>query len=252
MHSLSGVIYTPIISLPHYYVIIYTYNPETQKGTEIGKMSRYVIVDLEMCMIPACNRTPNRILKNELIQIGAVLLDEDLEVAETYMSYVSPEFGAIDPFIQRLTGITRSDTANAPNAADALSDFVEWLPDDAVLVSWSKSDEQQIRNEIKCKSIHVPGLDKYLDTWIDCQETFGEKMDTARTYKLSEALIISGIDYIDGEHDALVDARNTAMLFAKMEREPEFQLSPFYFGSSDNVPSNNPFAALLGKISFSD
>lgn len=215
-------------------------------------MSRYVIVDLEMCVVPEGKRSKEFPLKNELIQIGAVLLDDELEVADTYMSYVSPEYGSIDRFIENLTGITRSDTTDAPNANDALTDFVNWLPDDAILVSWSRNDERQIRRETECKNLLIPGLDAYLESWVDCQETFAEKMDSPRNYKLSEALIISGIDYSDGEHDALVDARNTAMLFAKMEREPELQLSPYYLNQHEEPPAYNPFAALLGKIDFSE
>lgn len=36
------------------------------------------------------------------------------------------------------------------------------------------------------------------------------------------------INYEDGAHDGLVDAYNTALLFAKMEREPQLILNPYY------------------------
>lgn len=62
----------------------------------------------------------------------------------------------------------------------------------------------------------------------DCQLTFGEKMNAQKKYKLSEALIIADIDYTAGEHDALVDAQNTAVLFAKMQREKTLKLSSYY------------------------
>ena len=38
-----------------------------------------------------------------------------------------------------------------------------------------------------------------------------------KKYKLSEALSIADISYDDGAHDALVDAKNTARLFAKTQ-----------------------------------
>ena len=54
------------------------------------------------------------------------------------------------------------------------------------------------------------------------------KMNTARQYMLSEALIIAAIDdYSDGAHDALVDAINTAMLFKKIMLDKDFTLSPY-------------------------
>lgn len=191
-------------------------------------MSKYVIIDLEMCNVPRAKRGDFYYLTNELIQIGAVLVDENLEITDSFMTYVSPEFGTIDSYIERLTGISREDVYGAPTAREALEMFANWLPEDAVLVSWSYSDESQIRKEIKAKDICIDRFDCYLDNWIDCQETFGEKMNADKNYKLSEALIIADIDYADGQHDALVDAKNTALLFIKMEREPVLVLSPYY------------------------
>ena len=67
-----------------------------------------------------------------------------------------------------------------------------------------------------------------LDSWIDCQKTFGEKLNSERCYRLSEALVAADIIYEDGAHDGLVDAYNTALLFAKMEKEDELSLNPYY------------------------
>lgn len=53
-------------------------------------------------------------------------------------------------------------------------------------------------------------------------------MKKQRCYKLSEALVAADIIYEDGAHDGLVDAYNTALLFAKMERETELVLNPYY------------------------
>ena len=192
-------------------------------------MSKYVIVDLEMCHVPRAIQDINNYYRgSEIIQIGAVLVDEDLQIVDNFVTLVCPEFGTIDSYIENLTGISRKDVFGAPRIKEALEMFVDWLPEDAVLVSWSDTDEYQIRREAEEKGIVIDGLDHYLDNWIDCQYTFGEKMNAHKNYKLSEALIIADIDYDDGEHDALVDAKNTALLFIKMEREPVLVLSPYY------------------------
>lgn len=111
---------------------------------------------------------------------------------------------------------------------EALQAFVEWLPEDTKVVSWSNNDEVQIRHEIEAKGIFIDRLEGLLENWIDCQKTFAEKMNNQRCYKLSEALVAADIIYEDGAHDGLVDAYNTAFLFAKMEREPELVLNPYY------------------------
>ena len=211
-------------------------------------MSKYVIVDLEMCNVPKGIKRDAYNWRNEVIQIGAVVVDESLNITDEFMTLVSPEFGAIDNFIEKLTGISRKAVQGAPKVKEALELFVNWLPSDALLVSWSENDENQIRKEIEAKNILVEGLNDYLDTWVDCQKTFGEKMNAQKNYKLSEALIITDIDYDEGEHDALVDAKNTAQLFIKMEREPELVLNPYYSNQKEEE-TYNPFAALLANYS---
>ena len=77
-------------------------------------MSKYVVVDLEMCNVPRGIKRDQFKWKNELIQIGAVLLDESLEITDKFMTYVSPEFGVIDTYIENLTRISRENIKNAP------------------------------------------------------------------------------------------------------------------------------------------
>ena len=208
-------------------------------------MSSYVVMDLEMCNVPKDKRTAEFWWKNEIIQIGAVLMDEDYEIVDEFKSFVQPQYGEIDDFIQRLTGISQADVADAPCAAEVLAAFTAWLPEDAYVISWSETDAVQIERELEAKEIDLPELDWYLDEWLDCQAMFGERMHSERNYKLSEALNIAGISFESGEHDALVDARNTARLFAKLEREDELQLAPAYVPEEAVYSVHTPFAKLL-------
>lgn len=193
-------------------------------------MSKYVIVDLEMCHVPKGIMRDAFGAASELIEIGAVLVGEDYKIEDTFMTYVRPEFGSVDTFIEELTGISQKDVENAPSTKDALAAFCGWLPDDAVLMSWSYTDEDQLIDEIDGKDLDFPRLEDAFDEWVDCQEMFAEKMNTDRSYKLSEALNLTAIPYDEGEHDALVDAKNTALLFIKMQTESELGLSPYLIG----------------------
>lgn len=192
-------------------------------------MSKYVVFDLEMCKVGKNKRTSLFYYKNELIQIGAVLLDESYEITDRFITYVMPRFGALDPEIIKLTGITREKLKGAPSTEEALARFAEWIPDDAILVEWSENDRSQLYHELDGKEICNDRLEDFLEEIIDCQEAFGDKMNSDRQYMLSEALIIANInDYSDGAHDALVDAVNTAKLFKKIRTETVFTLSPYY------------------------
>lgn len=133
-------------------------------------------------------------------------------------------------------------------------DFVEWLPVDTKVVSWSNNDAAQIKHEISAKGIIIDELNEILREWIDCQKTFSEKMNNSKCYKLSEALIAADIIYEDGAHDGLVDAYNTALLFAKMEREEELVLNPYYKRAivNDDVECGFSLGSLFAGIDLSE
>ena len=196
-------------------------------------MNTYVIVDLEMCKAYKSMKNGKMHYKRELIQIGAVSLNENYEVTDSFVTFVSPEFGEVDRYINQLTGISVEDTKNAPTAKDALQAFADWLPENTQIVAWSNNDEKQIRNELHRKSFDIPALRETFGSWIDCQQMFGVKLRTAKKYKLSEALSIADISYDYGAHNALVDAKNTARLFAKINLEDELKLSPYFISESD-------------------
>lgn len=191
-------------------------------------MCRYAVVDLEMCNVPKWLRSKKYPYGKETIQIGAVLLDEEFRIVDEFVTYVSPQTGSLDAEIQKLTGIKNSNLYGAPLMEKALRDFMMWLPEDTKVVSWSMNDRAQIAHEVEARKLEIPGMEEVLGNWIDCQKTFGEKMGTARCYRLSEALVAADIVYEDGAHDGLVDAYNTALLFAKMEKDPEFRLNVYY------------------------
>ncbi len=213
-------------------------------------MCKYVVVDFEMCDVPKGAVRQHYNYGTEIIEIGAVLLDKSLNIIDNFKSYVAPQYGYINSRIHELTKISFQDVANAPNFKEALEEFLAWVPEDATLVSWSENDKTQVTCELESKNLDIPQLNRFFGNWLDCQKTFAEKMNTDKNYNLTEALRLTGIDYEDGGHDALVDARNTALLFAKMEREPELQLSHYYTEKPSDHLTCNPFAELFAQLGY--
>lgn len=204
-------------------------------------MVRYAVLDLEMCNVPRKSRKERNV--NEIIEIGAVLLDEDYNCVDEFKTFVSPDEGVVDEYIHDLTGISQKDLEGAPDIRTALEMLSSWIPQETVVITWSDSDERQIRSETERKGIC--GLCGFLEGCIDCQADFSRRMETRKIYNLKEALIISGIEYDEDIHDALVDARNTAMLFTKMKKEKNLRLTPYYSYEQTEKLSYNPFADLL-------
>ncbi len=206
-------------------------------------MSKYVVLDLEMCRVSKEARKGVFKSGSELIQIGAVELDEQYRITRMFQTFVKPEFGALDPFIMKLTGIKPEDLENAPVASVALNAFYEWLDEDSIFVTWSNSDILQIDDELYYKEIDIPEMYYYLDNYIDCQLLFGEMLHTSKQYRLSEALAIANVECDTAIHNALVDAKNTAILFSKIQSEDRATLSPYYMTQEEaSIYIYNSFA----------
>ncbi|MBR5407881.1 MAG: exonuclease domain-containing protein [Lachnospiraceae bacterium] len=178
---------------------------------------KYAVINIETCRVPKSLRTGEYRWSHETIQIGAVLLDEDLNMVKKFSTFVRPQYGRMDPFVEYITGIKKENVEAADTFEAAIDRFVRWLKDyDVRCVSWSYSDENQIRREVAAKGINNPRINELLDSWIDCQKIFDEKMDFDRPLSLEEALAASDIYAGGSTRDSLVDAYNTAILFKKL------------------------------------
>ena len=191
-------------------------------------MNQYVVIDLEMCRVPKGAGRDEFSCANEIIQIGAVLLNGEYEAEDTFMSYVKPRYGWVDDYIKKLTGITPRLLTEAPDTARALAALAAWMPQEALLVTWSENDTAQIGSEMENKHIENELLRTRLADYIDCQQLFSERMQTTKRYRLSEALALTDTPCTAREHDALEDARNTVALFARLQREELLPLNRYY------------------------
>jgi inhibitor of KinA sporulation pathway (predicted exonuclease) len=189
---------------------------------------KYAVVDLEMCKVPKMYKDKYN-FNQETIQIGAVLLDENYEIIDEFNTYVKPRYGQVDSFIGKLTGISQKDLVDAPSFEEALENFLDWLTaDDVRCVSWSGSDPAQLVHEYNAKKFYDDRFDIVIANWKDCQKTFSDMMEKKRAYSLEEALIAADICQEGKAHDGFDDARNTALLFAKMEQNETLELNPVY------------------------
>ena len=152
----------------------------------------YLVIDLEMCKVPKNYRGKNYKYASEIIQVGAVLLDEEYKEIGTLCQYVHPEFGILDYFITNLTGIEKGQIKNAPKLKDALIHMADWLGEREYKVfAWSKSDYWQLDHEIKSKKLNDEKLDELMkpERWVDYQEIFGKKYNFEQAVGLQEALM---------------------------------------------------------------
>lgn len=213
----------------------------------------HLVVDLEMCNVPKIYRRNSYNYSKEIIQIGAVLLDDEFKRVATLTQYVHPEYGVIDHFIENLTGIKNSQVKNAPLLQDALIAMLNWIGDREYQVyAWSETDRNQILHELKAKKIDDERIVAFTECekWIDYQSVFMERFGIGRQISLEEALNRTEIEPEGRFHDGLVDAINTGYLIEKLELNPGYQLVSYEVEEKETRPLSSTLGELFSNLNF--
>lgn len=177
----------------------------------------HIVVDLEMNAIPARCQKERQYAKMEIIQIGAVALNDKYEEIDSYSTYVKPQYDdKVEEFYTHLTGITTKMISDAPDFKTAIDDFFLWIEHfegEIEVVSWSMSDRQQIFQEARLKEYSFDTFESYvLDQWTDLQLEFDRLEFMNHRTSLADACSAAGLSMEGKLHNGLDDARNTAHL----------------------------------------
>ena len=182
----------------------------------------YIFLDLEWN-----NAYSKRLDKfvNEIIEIGAVKLDSNLNTIGTFSKIVKSQLTKrLGSRFKNLTHITNTDMREGVPFKTAVDSFLSWCGDDFVLVTWSNSDLYAI----------AENFNFFLN--IDPSESFGLYLDLQKFYQsiiptengnqisLKDAAKNLGLTTDNIEfHRALDDSILTAQIFTKISTKGDFQ-----------------------------
>lgn len=201
--------YTRIITQPgEKYVYRSFYVDE---NGEVKNPKQYIIFDLEA----TCWEEKNDKAK-EIIEIGAVKLNEDLEIVDTFSIFVKPTTNPeLTEFCKTLTTIKQKDVDNAKNFNDTIQDFENWIlssSEDVKLISWGYYDKKQILEESQYKNYSGEIIRLLEDKHISLKHEFA-KMRKSRTCGMKKALDILHLPLEGTHHRGIDDAKNIAEIF---------------------------------------
>ncbi len=176
----------------------------------------YIILDLEWnqplsWQSPVYREIGDRLIF-EMIQIGAVRLDDDLNITEALSLPIAPtHYLQIHPRIRRMTGLGQEELAGAPAFREALEQFAAWCGEDYVLLTWGCDDVSVLQQNIDffgCRDIPLAPL-------CDIQKLFAETHQLKDRPSLQKAMELTEIRAEEGMafHNARNDAWYTALVF---------------------------------------
>ena len=176
----------------------------------------YVIFDLEW------NRFTRAVkvrCPDEIIQIGAVKYNENMECVGSFRKFITPVlYKKMEPTVEKLTGLTISSLkSDGIPFADAAYDFVKFIGDDSVLMSWGSQDAEILRKNCGyfCKELPLDFLKQFVDVQRYVTHILADGGNNQIGVKNAADKL--AIDYEESKlHDALVDAEISGKVFAKI------------------------------------
>ncbi|MDY6041591.1 MAG: 3'-5' exonuclease [Candidatus Faecousia sp.] len=180
----------------------------------------YIVLDMEWNQpwpgSPSARKVLPVQIRGEIIQIGAIRLTEDQQVADEFQIMIKPKYYRhLNRRVSKLTGIkeTRLTEEGVPFPV-AMEQFRDWCGDDIVFLTWGFDDIGILR-----ENLQLHGLDTgWTDRWYNAQMIFNAQTDGSTSQKaLKTAMEAFGIEATRPAHDALGDAYHTALICARLD-----------------------------------
>ena len=180
----------------------------------------YIILDMEWNQpwpgSPSAKKVLPVQIRGEIIQIGAVRVTEDQQVADEFQVMIRPKYyRRLNRRVSKLTGIKESrlkeEGIPLPEAMEA---FRNWCGEDIIFLTWGFDDITILRENLRLYGLS----EDWTDRWYNAQMIFNAQTDGSNAQKaLKTAMEIFGIEATRPAHDALGDAYHTALICARLD-----------------------------------
>lgn len=153
----------------------------------------------------------------EIIQIGAVKLDERLNRATELNRYVKPSiYPKVSPFITELTGISTEQLSDEAFFPDIYQEFIGFTSsENPVLCVWGMADLKEFYRNIAFHGLDTKLMPRnYINLQLYVSQHFG--LPKGRSLKLRSAAELLEIPLIHPFHNAFYDAYYTAEILRKI------------------------------------
>ena len=180
----------------------------------------YIVLDMEWNQpwpgSPSAKKVLPVQIRGEIIQIGAVRITEDQQVADEFQVLIKPKvYRHLNRRVSKLTGIKEAQLKEqGVPYPEAMEQFRAWCGEDIIFLTWGFDDITILRENLR-----LYGLDEsWTEKWYNAQMIFNAQTDGSNAQKaLKTALEIFEITPSRPAHDALGDAYHTALICARLD-----------------------------------
>ncbi len=180
----------------------------------------YIVLDMEWNQpwpgSPSSKKVLPVPIRGEIIQIGAVRLTEDRQVADEFQVLIRPKYyRRLNRRVSKLTGIKESRLKEEGiSMPEAMARFRSWCGEEVTFLTWGFDDITILRENLQLYELD----ESWVDRWYNAQMIFHAQTDGSNAQKaLKTALEIFQIEPSRPAHDALGDAYHTALICARLD-----------------------------------
>ena len=170
----------------------------------------HIVLDLEwnQARVPALAVTKPFLLKGEIFQIGAVMLDESFEPIDTFNALVKPVYyRKLHGKVKQLTGISHQKLESGESFRTAVTRFFAWCGT-CDIFTWGPDDIPMLRDNLVIHKLSPDVIPPHFDLQLIYDDQITHEH---RQFSLAFAAENVG-ESLNGAHDALADAEATALL----------------------------------------
>lgn len=167
------------------------------------------------------NGEPNPDCRFEIIQIGAVKVDEEYNLVDKFSANIKPNlYTRIHPYVEKITGLSDADFKDSPSFEQVYKQFKKFMGDDKVLGTWGYSDIKALYRNVTFNNIVKPPI---IMEYVDIQKLATSYLKYSRggTIGLKNAVEALNIEIDESMHfhNALSDAYYTAKVLQNINLE---------------------------------
>ena len=182
----------------------------------------YIVLDMEWNQpwpgSPSSKKVLPVTIRGEIIQIGAVRLDQEGGPGDEFQIMVAPKYyRRLNRRVSKLTGIKearlREEGVPFPEAMEL---FRRWCGESPVFLTWGFDDIGILRENLQLFSLDTD----WTEQWYNAQMIFNAQTDGSNSQKaLKTAMEVFEIQASRPAHDALGDAYHTALICQRLDLE---------------------------------
>lgn len=191
----------------------------------------YIVLDIEFNGRKFASELPM-----EVIEIGAVRLNERLEQVDTFTSFIKPVyFAKLNSFIQKKTGIPQEEIDRADRFPAVSERFLQWLArsKSPIFITWGKEDMKRIILDTR---MHKLSDQYWMETpYFDLLKGFTGYKGLTNDVSVEGALEMLELEGSGQAHRALDDAIMTAQIFRAIFTKLDFTRKQFFVDTYTNA-----------------